>query len=168
MPSAGRIFNPSDVPGVIRRNRREATFPSASTWTTTEALTMAIDNIPVRAGKLYRVSASIINMLPSVVNDVPGVRIRYNETTPVSVANGTSIALFRQKQTETAQTDVGTVFGYYAPGSDLTTFSVGLTLARFGAGGSSTGVRLYGTAGDPVDLVVELLGDDPGVSGRII
>jgi hypothetical protein len=163
----GRIFNPNDVPGVIRRNRRETTFPSSG-WTTTETLVMAIDDITVRAGKLYRISASVINILPSVVNDVGGVRLRYREGGQVSVALGTSIALFRAKQTETAQTDVGSTFGYYAPGSDMTNFSVGLTLQRFAAGTSSTGVRLYGSAGDPVDLTVELMGDDPGIAGRLL
>jgi hypothetical protein len=164
----GRILNPNDVPGVIRRNRRETTFPSVSTWTTTETLVMAIDDITVRAGKLYRISASVINMLPSVVNDVPGVRLRYREGGAVSVAVSTSLSLYRTKQTETAQTDVGSIFGFYSPGSDMTNFSVGLTLQRFGAGASSTGVRLYGTAGDPVDLVVELMGDDPGIAGRLL
>lgn len=165
MPQAGQAYNPADIPAVVRRGHREAVFPSASTWTTTEAVVYRIDDIPVRAGKLYFICAGLINIVPSVVGDVGILRVRINEAGTATTASNL-IGAYRKYQTVTSQTDVaGGIRIPYSPTSDLTTLSIAWTLARAQAGTSSTGVRLWGSAAEPFDCWIEQAGDDPGVSG---
>jgi hypothetical protein len=165
MPQAGQAYNPADIPAVVRRGHREAVFPTASTWTTTEAIAYRIDNIPVRAGKLYFICTSTINIVPSVVGDVGILRARVNEAGAATLSSNL-VGAYRKYQTVTAQTDVvGGLRIPYAPTSDLTTLSIAFTLARAQAGTSSLGVRLWGSAAEPWDCWLEQVGDDPGVSG---
>jgi hypothetical protein len=164
---AGTGITPSDIPYIVRRGYRDSTFPSGSTWTTTEALVYRIDNIPVRAGKLYEISTGQLNVVPSVANDIGSVRLKYLETGPWTMATAGVLALgvSRVKQTETSNTDIKPMIVYYVPTTDLNTLSIGLTLQRVAAGTSSLGVRLFGTSNEPVHIAIKCLGDDPGVSG---
>ncbi len=161
---AGAVYNPADIPRIIARGFRDSVFPSTSTWTTTEALVYRISNVAMRAGKIYEIKTSPLNIVPSVVNDIGIVRIRVDEDSDAGTGS-TLIALVRKKQTDTANTDTGPLSTLYAPSGDLTAFSAAVTLARAAAGTSSTGVRLWGSAAEPFHLWITEVGDDPGVSG---
>lgn len=168
MPQAGSIFNPADIPFVVRRGHRETNYPIAPAWATAEVMAYRIDNIPVRAGKFYTVQTAQLNIIPSVTNDVGWVRIRYNESGPVTVANGTLLHTFRQQQIQTGQTNLGNITTLYTPSTDLTTLSVGVTISRAVAGSGSSGVRLWGSPSEPLDFWIKLEGDDPGISGTAL
>jgi hypothetical protein len=163
MPQAGQIFDPADVPFIRARGFRDSVFPTASTWTTTEAVVYRFDNITVKAGKVYIVETGMLNLVASVVNDIATLRLRYKESGPAGTSD-TQFAQFRQKQTDTSNGDTGRLSGVYVPAADLTTFSVALTLARQTAGVSSTGVRLWGSGTEPVHIWIREE-DDPGISG---
>lgn len=164
MPQAGEIMDPADIPRIVRRGHRESVFPSVSTWTTTEAVVYRIDAIALRAGKVYEIKTSPLNIVPSVVNDIGVVRLRYTENGTAGTGS-TLLAQVRKKQTDTAQTDTTPLNALYTPASDLVNFSICLTLTRVAAGTSSTGVRLWGSAAEPLDLWILEVGDDPGTSG---
>lgn len=164
MPQAGEILDPADIPRIIRRGRREAVFPTASTWTTTEAVVYRWDNIAVRAGKIYVIQTSPLNVVPSVVDDIGAVRLRYKESGPAGTGD-TMLAQMRKKQTNTTSTDTVPLSTLYMPSGDLTTLSFALTLARIVSGSGSSGVRLWGSVAEPLDLWITELGDDPGPSG---
>jgi hypothetical protein len=161
---SGQAFNPADIPRIIRRGKRESVFPTASTWTVSETVLYRIDNVAVRAGKIYLIQTSPLNIVPSVVNDVGVVRLRYNEA-GAATTGSTMLAQMRKKQTETANTDTVPLITSYAPSADLTTVSFALTLARVVAGSSSSGVRLWGSVAEPMEIFITETGDDPGVSG---
>lgn len=163
MLQAGQIFSPSDVPLMRARGYRDSVFPSASTWTTTEAVVYRFDDLTVRAGKVYTFVSTPCNIVPSVVNDIGAVRLRYKETGPAGTSD-TLFAQMRKKQTETANTDTTPISGVYVPAADLTTFSVAVTLLRVTAGAGSTGVRLWGSGSEPFNIWMYEQ-DDPGISG---
>lgn len=163
MPQAGQIFDPADVPIMRARGFRDTVFPTASTWTTTEAVVYRFDNITVKAGKIYTIQTSMLNLVASVVNDIATLRLRYNES-GAATTSSTQFAQLRKKQTEVSNGDTAVLAGVYVPATDLTTFSVALTLARQAAGTSSTGVRLWGSGTEPVHIWIQEE-DDPGISG---
>lgn len=163
MPQAGEIFDPGDVPLLRARGFRDTVFPSASTWTTTEAVAYRFDNITVKVGKIYTIGSSNINLVASVANDIAALRLRYKESGPAGTSD-TQFALLRMKQTETSNSDTAVISGVYVPTADLTTFSVAVTLARIAAGAGSTGVRLWGVTSEPVHIWIREE-DDPGISG---
>ncbi len=163
MLQAGNIFDPGDIPLMRARGFRDTVFPTASTWTTTEAVVYRFDNITVKAGKIYIIQSSMLNLVASVVNDIATLRLRYNES-GAATTSSTQFAQLRQKQTDTSNGDTGVISGVYVPATDLTTFSVALTLARQTAGSGSSGVRLWGSGTEPVHLWIREE-DDPGISG---
>lgn len=163
MPQAGEVFNPADIPFLRVRGFRDTVFPTASTWTTTEAVAYRFDNITVRAGKVYIFTTTPINIVPSVVNDIGVARLRYNEA-GAATTGSTLMAQLRKKQTDTSNTDTTPLTGVYVPSADLTTFSVALTLARAASGAGSTGVRLWGSGAETLHILMREE-DDPGVSG---
>lgn len=164
MPQAGEIGDPSHIPRIIRRGHRESVFPSASTWTTTEAVVYRIDNVPLRQGKLYVLQTSLLNIVPSVVNDIGAVRIRWTESGTAGTSS-TLLGQYRKKQTDTSNSDTTPINALFTVSADTTTASFAMTLARVAAGTSSTGVRLWGSSAEVVDMWIEEKGDDPGISG---
>lgn len=146
--------------GVIARGRRTT---STGNVTTTETGALRVDNIPVYAGRLYKISTSNMNMDTSVDNDAARAAIRYstsgNATTSSTLGN-----YLRNTIDSASQSNVHNLVMFYAPAADAT-LSILLTLLRQ----SGTGNIIFFCSGtDILDLVVEDLGLDPGDTGTVI
>lgn len=160
MPVAGDIILPDDGSFVVARGRRTT---ATGNITTTETGVLRLDNIPVYAGRLYRISTSNINMDTSVADDVGTCRIRIS-TSGAATTSSTQIANIRQVIDNATSSNIVPLNTFYAPSSDAT-LSVLLSAVRV----SGTGNLLIFCSGtDILDMVVTDEGDDPGDSGVVI
>lgn len=150
-------INTDGLKGVLARGRRTS---ATGTITTTETLVIRLDNIPVKAGRLYRISTSNINMDTTVANDIGTCRIRISTAGSATTAS-TQIANIRQTIDDATNSNIVNLDTFYAPASDAT-LSVLLSAIRQ-AGSGNLVVFCSGT--DILDLVVTDYGPDPGDTG---
>lgn len=157
MPLSGDIVQTSDLPSVIAYGLRTTVTPVTG-WVTTEAGSLRLDNITMKAAKLYRIWTNPLNLVPSVLNDVINVRVRVSNAGVATVAS-TEIGHIRSNGFNTANGPLQNIEVEYNPAADTTTASVLLTVERAVAGTSSLGVRLWGNTGnESVQLYVADLG----------
>lgn len=146
--------------GIIARGRRTT---STGNVTTTETGALRVDNIPVYAGRVYRISTSNINMDTSVDNDAARAAIRY--TTSGTATTSSTLGNYMRCTIDSAsQSNVHNLIMYYAPSADGT-LSILLTLLRQAGTGN---IIFFCSGTDIMDLVVEDLGIDPGDTGTVI
>jgi hypothetical protein len=144
--------------GVIARGQRITN--SSTTSGTTELGVLRVDNIPVYAGRLYRISTGPIIIDGSVANDAVRAVLR-GDTTGVATTASPQMAIAQMvvpniSLPETLEIDVP-----YAPAADGT-LSVLLSIVRQ----TGTGVfQALGAATIPINLVVSGEGIDPGDTG---
>jgi hypothetical protein len=146
--------------GVIKRGRRTT---STGNVTTTETGVLRVDDIPVYAGRLYKISTSNINVDTSADNDVARAAIRVS-TSGAATTSSTLIGYVRMTIDNNTQSNVHNVTCFYSPGSDGD-LSVLLTLLRQAGSGN---IIVFGGASDICDLVIEDMGPDPGDTGVVI
>lgn len=150
---------------VVARGRR---VTSTAAITTTEVGVLRIDNIPVQAGKIYRISTSNINMDGSVANDIATCRFRLGfGVAPGTIATtaSTFLGYIRVVQDDASQSNVVSAQTFYVATQDGY-ISVMLTCVR--QGGTGNIVVFCSTGADSLDLTVEYGGDDPGDTGVTI
>jgi hypothetical protein len=146
--------------GVIARGRRTS---ATGNITTTETGVLRIDNIPVYAGRLYRISTSNINMDTSVANDIGVCRIRIS-TSGAASTSSTQIANIRQTVDDATNSNIVPENCFYVPGADGT-LSVLLSAVRQSGTGN---LVIFCSGTDILDLVVTDEGLDPGDTGVVI
>lgn len=150
---------------VIRRGRRIT--PTGTL--TAQVGVLRLDDVPVKAGKLYRITTSNLNFISSVANDVGLATIRFlygASTGGVAIGTSTLLGNMRNVVDVTGSTNSNTVpinVLYVASADGY--ISVLLSAAR--AAGSGT-MTMYGSAGEPIDMTVSYEGTDPGDTGIIL
>jgi hypothetical protein len=139
--------------GVIARGRRG----SDNTSITTEQGILRLDDVPIVAGRLYRVSAQF-SVNNQTVRVIPNLRYTTDGSTPSTSSTLLEEAVFNSTAVSTTG-GTARVVGYYTPGSNQT-FSVLLT-----AQSSGVAVTVFGANDEHCDLVIEDCGVDPGDTG---
>lgn len=155
---------------VLARGRRTT---AKTGITNTEVGLLRLDNVPVLAGYMYRISSGPVNM--DINPNSTGVaadsfslqyRVQFSSTYPGTPAVNTSSFLGRIRVTviDEAQGPVlpGQVF-YYADTDGWCSFWLG----GVRSGGSKT-YQVFADASNPLDLTVEFAGEDPGDTGVIL
>lgn len=159
---AGSVVNSSDfVVGVVARGRRTTTTGAI---TTTELGVLRVDNIPVVAGRLYKIAVGGVNMDASAnANDIATCRIRVST---IGAATITSTQIGQIRNTIDDPTTSNILAGnFWFPAAASGTLSVLLSCARI-TGTDNITVFCSGT--DILDMVVSCEGTDPGDSGVVI
>lgn len=155
---------------VLARGRR--TTPKTGI-TNTELGLLRLDDVPVLAGYMYRISSGPVNIdinpnVAAVKADSFALqyRVQFSATFPGTPAVNASSFLGRMRisVTDEGQGPVlpGQVF-YYADTDGWCSFWLG----GVRAGGSATW-QVYADASNPLDLTVEFAGEDPGDTGVIL
>lgn len=150
---------------IIKRGRRV----TASTGSTgSEVGVLRVDNIPVRSGKIYRVSTAGINLSTTVNNDVGSARFRVAYAVGTgTVANLSSTQIGQMRNTIDVTNNTNVIPGqcFYVASADGY-ISIMLTVQRIAGSGT---VTIYAVSpAEPLDLVIEYAGTDPGDTGVII
>lgn len=154
MPAAGSVIYPSDVARVLARGRRISTTSEL----TSETGFIRLDGIPVKAGRMYEITASNMNIDTSVDNSIGAVRCRVETGGSTATTSSTQIGQVRYTDDSAATSNVLPLQVYYVPSSD-TTLSVLLTVGLVTGTGT---VKVYASSVEIFDLVVRDLGADPG------
>lgn len=134
---------------------------SNSSSTTTEIGVLELDDIPIKAGRLYKVETSSLLLVTSVANDTVVARLR---TTTDGSTPGVASTLLTQSAERIEVTGNGGyahVVGTYAPAVDET-LSVLLSVARVSGTGS---VSMNFSSAVPIEVWVMDMGEDPGDTG---
>lgn len=146
---------------VVARGRR---ITSSGTITTTETGVLRLDNIPVQAGKIYRISTSGINMDTTVAGDVAACRFRLAFGVAPGNLSSTSaaqIGQLRLAQDNAAQSNIAPGQAFYVATADGY-ISVLMSVVRMAGTGN---IVVFASGSEILDLTVEYGGDDPGDTG---
>jgi len=146
---------------VIARGRRTT---STGNVTTTETGVLRIDNITMKAGKLYQISTGPINMDGTIDNDVGKIQLRLS-TSGAATTSSTIIGYMRQTIDNNAQSNVVSLNEWYLSPTDATV-SILMTLVR--QAGTGNVIVFCTSSGDILDMVVQFAGTDPGDTGVVI
>lgn len=139
--------------GVIARGRRG----SDKTTITSESGVLRLDDIPIIAGRLYRVWGQF-SVNNQTVRVIPTLRYTTDGSTPTTGSTVMEEAVFNS--TAVASTGgTARVSGLYTPGSNQT-LSVLLTAQSSGAA-----ITVFGASNEHCDLIIEDCGIDPGDTG---
>jgi len=142
--------------GIIAWHSRES---STATTTTTEIGAIRLDNVPVVAGRCYRVWTNQINLGSTVATDQVIATVRYNEGGTASNAS-TALDYARWTVGNATHTDKRGISKLYRPsGSANVSFWLGGRRAN-GTGNAS----FFANAGEPLELYIEDLGVVPAES----
>lgn len=150
---------------IIKRGRR---ITSSAASTGSEVGVLRVDNIPVQAGRIYRISTNGINISTTVANDVGTSRFRVAYAVGTgTVANLSSPQLGQMRNTVDTTNNTNVIPGQmFYPAAADGYISVMLCLHRVVGSGTMT-IFANGTT-EPLDLVIEYAGIDPGDTGVII
>ena len=143
--------------GIIARGNRV----TSSSTTTTEVAVLRLDDIPVYAGRTYRIWTTPLRLDTSVANDVARVNLRH--TTDGSTPDTSSTLLTNSQSTLTDATNANSasIEIDYSPAADQL-LSVVLTVSRQSGTGN---ISIVAASTVPINLVVEDIGLDPGDTG---
>lgn len=146
--------------GILARGNRTTT----STTTTTEVGVLRLDDIPIYAGRTYKIWTSPLRLDTSVANDIARALVRM--TTDGATPTTSSTALTSAQAALISATDGDTVDICidYSPSVDEL-LSVLLTVARQAGTGN---ISITGAATVPINMVVEDIGLDPTDTGTDI
>jgi len=149
---------------VIKRGRRTT---ATGNITTTETGFLRLDNIPVKAGNIYQINTTNINVDTSVDNDVGDVKLRVAfSASPGTNATTSSTQIARMRNTidNLSQSNVLPMNAFYAATADGY-ISLLLSLVRLAGTGN---LVLFASSTEIIDLVVQFGGPDPGDTGVVI
>jgi len=159
---AGGLTNAADpnMLGVVAR----AVRTSAKTPITTETGYLRIDDIPVVAGYAYKIYTSNLTLDSTNDGEIGAARIRVVQAVSPGTAattSSTQIGMRRSYQDANANADLGPLITDYFAATDGY-LSVILTAQRVTALGT---FQCFASATEPVHLIVECIGIDPGDTG---
>lgn len=137
---------------------------TAKTPITAEAGYLRLDDVPVIAGRAYRIYTSNLTLDSTVDGEVGAARIRVAQNaapgTPATTAS-TAIGMMRYYQDANANAElVPLITDYFAVANGF--LSVLLTAARVTALGT---FQFFASATEPCHLIVECVSTDPGDTG---
>jgi hypothetical protein len=154
MPSGDFVFASDYTLGSVGRGRR--TTPSSNA-TTAELGVLRVDGVTMKTGRAYRIWTSPLNLKGSVAGDIVEAKIRVNETGTATISS-TQFTHIRAYCNNASFTAVTPLTQYYEPSVDTTTASFLLSVFRAVAGTSSTGVQIYGSPTEVIEVVIEDIG----------
>lgn len=148
----------------IARARR---ITASGNVTTTETGVLRVDNVLVKAGSIIQVQTGPLNLDTDVAETVATARLRvaYSATTGTTATTSSGlIGTYRANQENASQSNVGTFNGFYIVAADGY-ISVLLSILRQAGTGN---IVAFADASNPIDLVVQFGGADPGDTGVVI
>lgn len=149
---------------IIARGRRTT---NTGNITTTEVGVLRIDDIPVQAGKIYRISTSGINMDASVAADVALARFRV----AYAVGTGTDATIASTLLSQVRQAVDNITFSNIVPGQAFYIASangyISVLLSCIRAAGTGN-IVMSSTGTEYTEMTVEFGGADPGDTGTVI
>lgn len=162
-PTSAETFTAVDAASLglagrcIGRGRRL----SNSSTTTTEIGVLEVDDIPIKAGRLYRIESSSVLLVTSVANDTAVARIRITTDGSTPTTSSTLLTQSAERIEVTANGGYAHVVGTYAPAVDET-LSVLLSVARASGTGN---ISMNFSSLVPIEVWVMDMGEDPGDTG---
>jgi hypothetical protein len=145
-----------DTRKLVARGRRE----SNSTATATTAEVLRLDGVPLKAGRHYRVSTSVLLVTSTVLNDVITCRLTHTTDGTTAVAGSTQLAQMTADHNVSAGKG-SPIITELNPASDQT-LSLLLTVGRTAGTGN---VSIEGNAIYPICVWVDDMGPDTGDIG---
>jgi len=142
---------------IIGRGRRL----SNSSTTTTEIGVLEVDDIPIKAGRIYKVETSSLLLTTSVANDIVVARLRMTTDGSTPSTSSTLLTQSAERVEVTANGGYTHVVGTYAPTVDET-LSILLSVGR-GAGTGNVGINFASAV--PIEVWITDAGVDPGDTG---
>jgi hypothetical protein len=144
---------------VARANRT-----TSSSSTTSETGVLRLDNVPVSAGREYRIWTSPMIFQSTVAGDLVNAHIRYNTAGTATTGSTQLTGLVDTANSASGpQKTKGLTALWVPPTTGLV--SILLSVSRDGGTGS---VALNASSPYPIDLVVEDAGADPGNTGVVL
>jgi len=146
--------------GIIARGNRTTT----STTTTTEVGVLRLDDVPMYAGRTYKIWTSPLWLDTSVAADVAAAYLRYTTDGSTPTTSSTIMDAAQAPLANASFQNTVTINVQYSPSVD-TLFSVLLTVVRVNGTGN---ISIISSATAPIDLVIEDIGLDPTDTGTDI
>ncbi len=143
--------------GIIARGNRT----TSSTTTTTEQGVLRLDDIPVYAGRTYKIWTTPLQLDTTVANDVVRANIRYTEDGSTPGTSSTVLQWCQSRADDATNPNTVEITQDYSPAADAL-LSLILTVARTSGTGN---VSILAAATSPICLVVEDLGLDSTDTG---
>jgi hypothetical protein len=153
MPNAGDITYASDVPALVARGNRPST--KATAGSTVEIGYLRLDGVAVRGGWAYKITCPRLRFGSTVSTDHGKFHVRINDAGTAT----TSSTIWGRAEDDVASTMHLEVL--YTPTVD-DTVSILLSFVRTSAG---AGVCTIQSDEKGVDMLVEVIGIDPGDTG---
>lgn len=127
----------------------------------TETSYVRIDNIPARNGYTYLVILPTVNIVPSAVDNVGRVNMRLSASGTATTSSTVIGSVREGNATSASNTNYGPGIGFYRAVADGS-LSVLVSIIR--ASGAGT-VGIFGSSGDPFDILMYELGASVADSG---
>ena len=147
--------------GIVARGRR--TTNSSTTTSTTGIGVLRIDDVPVKAGRLYRIYTGPLAVVSTVAGDIPRAKVTFTTDGSTPTASSTTLDGTQTNGVidTNSQSNNDVISALYAPAGDEI-LSLLLCVLR----GSGTGnASINGTAPNIIELVIEDIGVDSGDVG---
>jgi hypothetical protein len=137
---------------------------TSSTTTTTEVGVLRLDDIPIYAGRTYRIWTSPLRLDTSVANDVARANIRYTTDGSTPTTSSTVMTNAQALLANIADGDSVDICIDYSPSADEL-LSLLLCVARQSGTGN---ISIIAASTTPINMVVEDIGLDPTDTGTDI
>lgn len=154
--------------GVVARARRTTAAALASGTTLASSSAVAsLANIPVTAGRLYRVYTSSLLVYSNGATTMAVAQTAVTYTADGSAPSANS-PLLKQDDVQVGIGGSPTTLAISVSYAPAVTGTLGLLLSYFmPVTGGGTSVGMSGTATAPIELIVEDIGADPGATGNV-
>jgi hypothetical protein len=157
---AGDIPSAEDWALATRRAIARGRRTSNSSGTTTEVGVIRLDDVQLKADRLYAIEVCNIILASTVTTDTVAVNVRCTTDGSTPTTASTNLGFVRA-DADSPGTSLSLTRFYPAAADDL--LSILVTVAR-AAGTGSVSITANGTV-NPLDVVIWDLGDDPGDTG---
>jgi hypothetical protein len=149
---------------VIARARR---ITAKTGITTTETPVLRLDNIMVKAGRIYQINTSGVNIDGSVANDIGSLimRIAYAVGTGTSATIASAqVGQVRSVADDPTNSNLVPLNAFYIAPADG---YISILLSAIRVAGSGT-IQIYAAGNEILDFVVQFGGTDPGDTGVVL
>jgi hypothetical protein len=149
---------------VIARARR---ITATGNITTTETPVLRLDNIPVRAGKIYQINTSGINIDTDTANAIGTMKMRIAYavgTGTLATISSPQFGQMRNTVDDIVSSNIIPLSGFYIASADGY-ISILLACQRVGGSGN---LVVFCASNEILDLVVQFGGADPGDTGVVL
>jgi hypothetical protein len=154
----------TNAQSIIARARR---ITAKTGITTTETPVLRLDNIPVRAGRIYQINTSGVNIDGSVANDIGSLIMRIAYSATVGTLATIASAQFGQVRSvadDPTNSNLVPLNAFYIATADG---YISILLSAIRVAGSGT-IQIYAAGNEILDFVVQFGGTDPGDTGVVL